>query len=266
MTSALPLVVASLLRVRAAVVAAAVALVVFALLFAGRALPGPQPAAHGRELTVMTLNARIGSADARTVIEMVRSHRVDVLAMQEVTPQIAERLRAGDLAQVLPYSLVDSRPGPFGGGLWSRLPLTRTYLETRPLLSQAPEASIAGLGVRVRSVHASPPISAKRVYAWHTTLATLPGPATGDGTLRVLAGDYNATLDHKALRSVIDRGYTDAADATGQGLVTTWPSDRNFALTLDHVLVDKRIRVLRVQILHVPGSDHRAMIVRMRLP
>ena len=44
----------------------------------------------------------------------------------------------------------------------------------------------------------------------------------GDG--RILAGDFNATLDHPELRAVLDRGYVDAADAASGGLKPTWPA------------------------------------------
>ncbi|MEJ7787976.1 MAG: hypothetical protein WKF96_24510, partial [Solirubrobacteraceae bacterium] len=41
------------------------------------------------------------------------------------------------------------------------------------------------------------------------------------GPLRLIAGDLNATLDHGALRDLLSDGYVDAADATGNGLLST---------------------------------------------
>ena len=42
--------------------------------------------------------------------------------------------------------------------------------------------------------------------------------------MRLLVGDFNATLDHAALRRLLDTGYRDAASVVGQGMTPTcWP-------------------------------------------
>ena len=53
------------------------------------------------------------------------------------------------------------------------------------------------------------------VRGWTADLAALPRPEPG--VLRVLAGDFNASLDHAALPAVLGRGYTDAAPRGGPG-------------------------------------------------
>jgi endonuclease/exonuclease/phosphatase (EEP) superfamily protein YafD len=84
----------------------------------------------------------------------------------------------------------------------------------------------------------------------------------------VLAGDFNATLDHAALRGVLRSGYADAAQQDGRGLTWTWrPLRLRFPrLSLDHVLVDPRIAVAAVDLVAVSGSDHRALVVDLVLP
>jgi endonuclease/exonuclease/phosphatase family metal-dependent hydrolase len=86
--------------------------------------------------------------------------------------------------------------------------------------------------------------------------------------VRILLGDFNATLDHEALREVLDRGYVDAADAAGQGLAPTWPRGHLLppTVTIDHVLVDERVRVRDVGVHELPGSDHRAVTADLVLP
>ena len=81
-----------------------------------------------------------------------------------------------------------------------------------------------------------------------------------------MAGDFNATLDHSELRAVLARGYVDAADAAGAGLKPTWSGGGPLRLTIDHVLVDDRIRVVSYEVVHLHGSDHSAVIVKLRLP
>lgn len=265
-TVVVPIFAALLLRAWPAAIVAVLTAVVLALAIAGRALPGPQPTADGRRVTLMTTNLLGDHGDARAVAELVRRHRVDVLALEELTPGAVSRMRSAGITDELPYALDDSRPGTAGTGLWSRASVRRTARQLNPRRAQAPEGVITGLGLRVRAVHPNPPISRRSVRDWRSDLAAMPA-ARGDGTeLRVLAGDFNATLDHRMLRRVIGRGYVDAADAVGAGLVWTWSANGRFKLTIDHLLVDRRIRVERVDVFAIPGSDHRAVIAVVRLP
>jgi endonuclease/exonuclease/phosphatase family metal-dependent hydrolase len=117
------------------------------------------------------------------------------------------------------------------------------------------------------AVHTMPPaVSPAQVRAWSADLAALPSPEPG--VLRVLAGDFNATLDHAALRAVLARGYVDAAQAVGRAAAWTWrplraPLPR---LTLDHLLVDPRIGVATLATVPVHGSDHRALVSDLHFP
>ena len=63
--------------------------------------------------------------------------------------------------------------------------------------------------VRVKAVHPRPPISGWGEQDWRRELRELPGPSA-DGMPRILAGDFNGTLDHREIRRVLDRGYYDA--------------------------------------------------------
>ena len=83
----------------------------------------------------------------------------------------------------------------------------------------------------------------------------------------MIAGDFNATLDHRALRGVLDRGWQDAAAETGEGLRPTWPVGRRvLGLAIDHVLASDELAVGPVSIHEVRGSDHRAVVARLALP
>jgi endonuclease/exonuclease/phosphatase (EEP) superfamily protein YafD len=130
------------------------------------------------------------------------------------------------------------------------------------------QLAVAGAGpVELTAVHTMPPVAFPRaVRDWTRDLAGLPAPDAS--TLRVLAGDFNATLDHAALRAVLRTGWADAAQRTGRGLSWTWrplrlPWPR---LVLDHVFVDPRIGVAAVDLVRVPGSDHRALVADLVLP
>ena len=84
---------------------------------------------------------------------------------------------------------------------------------------------------------------------------------------RVLAGDFNATLDHAVFRGILRLGYSDAGLQTGNALTPTWGAPGKRAmLTLDHVLVDRRSAVLDYSVHVLPGSDHRAVYAEIQLP
>jgi endonuclease/exonuclease/phosphatase family metal-dependent hydrolase len=104
------------------------------------------------------------------------------------------------------------------------------------------------------------------VGVWQCQLRDLPGPAD-DGIAHVLLGDFNGTLDNRAVRDVLARGYVDAADATGAGLRPTFPVGRRIPpITIDHVLVPPTIQVHRLSVHDVRASDHRALIAELVLP
>src|SRR5205823_1406594 len=117
------------------------------------------------------------------------------------------------------------------------------------------------------AVHTHPPTrTPTQVARWEADLRLLPEPE--EGLLRVLAGDLNATPDHASFRRLLRRGWVDAARVTGQALRPTWAPLRWGwpRLSLDHVLVDPRIGVASFAVVHVPGTDHRALVADLRLP
>ncbi|MCW2944036.1 MAG: Endonuclease/exonuclease/phosphatase [Actinoallomurus sp.] len=259
-----PLAVAALTRNWAAFAAALAVAALFAGIVLPRAVGGAQPHAAGPELRILTANLRFGGAGDASLVELVRRTHADVLSVQEFTPEAAQRLSEAGLARLLPYKVIDPRPGPEGSGLYARYPLTP--LPARgPTTFAMPSATLAVPGaspVRLTAAHPPAPLGPD-VKRWAHDLAQIPR-ATPDGQVGIVAGDFNASLDHARLRGLIGGGYVDAASETGQGLVPTfrpWPP-----ITIDHVLADKRCAVRRVKVYFQPASDHRALFAELRLP
>ncbi|MFF5178989.1 endonuclease/exonuclease/phosphatase family protein [Micromonospora sp. NPDC000316] len=255
--------------------AAVAALTAVALLgaVAPRALAAAQPSTTGPTVRLLTANLLAGAADAATLVELVRQHRVDVLTVQEFTPDAQVALDRLGLDQLLPHRQLNPHVGAPGSGLYSRWPISNAGIRHNRggwRFSQA-YGTVAVPGappVRVESAHPAAPSALDQVDAWRTDLLAQP-PATPGGELRILAGDFNATLDHSPLRALLRTGYVDAADAVGKGLTGTWgpyDGDRIPPVTIDHVLVDKRIAVRSLRVLALPGSDHRPVLTTLRLP
>jgi endonuclease/exonuclease/phosphatase (EEP) superfamily protein YafD len=268
-----PLVALALRRWPAAAVATlATAALAVAVLPRGFAAGDPLPA--GPALRVLTANLKVGGADPARLVALVRTERVDLLAVQEYTPEAQRALDAG-LGGVLPYRSAHPLPGVGGSALYSRFPLHDDGVRLNPYEFGQAQGTVSVPGaapVAVESVHATAPAStlpglgSKVTDAWARAMAAQP-PATVDGPVRLLLGDFNATLDHAALRRLIGTGYRDAAEVTGQGLTMTWPYDKVFPrVALDHVLADRRVGVRRVAVYPITGSDHRAVLADLVLP
>ncbi|MFC6093798.1 endonuclease/exonuclease/phosphatase family protein [Saccharothrix lopnurensis] len=235
---------------------------------APRAFPDSRPVGVGREVTVMASNFLVGKADAEVVVDLVRRYRVDVLAMQELTPAMARDLDRAGLGLVLPHRHLLDEPGGSGSGIASRYPVSARELTAPGSLRQARAlVDLPGDDLDIVSVHPMPPVVEGGPETWQRDLAGLPERELG-GPVRVLAGDFNATLDHVALRRLLNSGYVDAADQVGAGLTPTWPAGALWPppVTLDHVLVDGRCPVESFEVVDVPGSDHRAVISRFVVP
>jgi endonuclease/exonuclease/phosphatase (EEP) superfamily protein YafD len=231
-----------------------------------RALPGDSGPAAGAPLRVLAANVHRGTANPVRLTALVRSQRVDLLSVEELTPEVNRALSRAGLRRLLPHAVLSPREGAPGGGIYSRLPLRR--LRTDPTTAfRMPRAAIrlGGRTLRLVSVHPFPPTH-HHVNDWEHALESLP--SAGEGPPWVLAGDFNATLDHAELREVIDRGYRDAADAKGDGLTFTWPVGRLFPppVTIDHVLADERLGISDYSVEDLPGSDHRAVFAALVVP
>ena len=237
------------------------------------AAPGPSPGASGGtrsavttlRLRLFTVNAMRGAADPAALLRLLRQHSVDVLAVQELTPSMVSRLTAVGLTQLLPFSHLDPRPGSWGVGWWARWPLLP--LEPVPgLRSAAPRARVDpldGLPVTLTAVHLVAPTQ-KHSDAWRRELAIIQQTlATVDGP-QLVAGDFNATRDHRPFRELLAAGYLDCADSSQSRSWPgfTWPATGRMlpVMRLDHVLVSRTAAVPMTRAIRVPRTDHHGVL------
>jgi endonuclease/exonuclease/phosphatase (EEP) superfamily protein YafD len=262
---------ALLTRRWAAGAVAAVAAVSLCAVVLPRAIPDGGSTANGPVLRVLSANLQVGRGDEHAVLDLVRRLKVDVLAVQELTPADAANLKAAGVDELLPYQAAYPADGVVGSAVLSRYPLRDAALRVlRSTFTQA-RATVdvpGAVPVQLESVHPQAPWGGPVTAAWERDLRNQP-PATVDGPVRVLVGDFNATLDHAALRQLIGTGYRDAASVVGSGFRGTWPYDERWfipGVTLDRVLADKRVGVRTVHPYRIPDSDHKAIYAELVLP
>ncbi|WP_150252208.1 endonuclease/exonuclease/phosphatase family protein [Nocardiopsis deserti] len=243
-----------------------------------RAVPFGVTSAGGPVVRVMTLNMLGGGADVAEVVSLVRDREVDVLTLQEVTPGLVRELSAAGLDGLLPHTVDRSDPrGVHGSTVHSALPLTDTGggdagHDTFAMPTAVVRLPEDGDGdgekdvLEVTSVHVPPPLTPAYTGSWREELEGLAEVDDPD-RMRVLAGDFNATLDHAAMREVLDAGYLSSAAVLGEGLEPTWPVGRAVpGVAIDHVLVHPRMGVDHLEVVEVTGTDHRAVFVEVSLP
>ena len=239
---------------------------------AQRAIPRRQPAAQGPVLRVLTVNLLAGGAAGPELIELARRTDADVLFLQELSEEAQTRVKRLGLNDLLPNQIPQVEGYAHrGSAIYARHPLAEGLPIAATQVSQ-PSARLelpGGRSVQLVCVHPHPPAPPWHPYAaarWREELAVLPPP--GDPPV-VMAGDFNATLDHAQFRRLLRLGYVDAASQVGNGLALTWgpePTGSPALLTVDHVLVDRSCGVLATSVHRLPGSDHQALYAELRLP
>jgi endonuclease/exonuclease/phosphatase (EEP) superfamily protein YafD len=256
------------LRNWAAAALAALATVCLSAAVLPRAVGSELESPAGRPtVTVLAANIHHGTADPAALVALVERIHPDLLSVEELTPRFARELRADDIARLLPRSHLEVHTNVSGTGLYARHPL-RALPEPARFQFRMPRALMvlpAGRSLRVVAVHPYPPLRG-RVDEWSAALGSLP--TAGGGVPWVLSGDFNATLDLAGFRSLVGRGYRDAADVAGKGLEPTWPVGHTMPpmIAIDHVLADRRLGVAAYGVLDLPGSDHRAIYAQLVLP
>jgi endonuclease/exonuclease/phosphatase family metal-dependent hydrolase len=256
-----------LVRWRPQAIVAGVSAAALAFCVLPRGIADGEPLPAGPSLRVASANLRIGGADAAFILGRVRESRVDLLAVQEMTPSWLASFDSTGVASVLPYRYVAPASLAEGSAIFSRYPISDAGSHLMALgwfqqvfcIVHVPGAA----PVRVESAHAASPYNGSMIPSWEKTLSREPS-ASG-----ILLGDFNSTLDHAAFRSVVDRGWKDAASVVGAGFVPTWgPYDGDPVppVTIDHVLVASGIGVRDFSAHTVPGSDHRMIVSTLVLP
>lgn len=227
--------------------------------------------AAGREtIDVLSINAHFGGADPDATIALIERRRPDVLSVQELTPSMASKLDRRGIGDYLEHEVLSVAPGAPGTGIYSTFPLTRLD-EGGSFGFRMPraEAQLPDGGVlRIVAVH---PLTPGRGGIGHWERALQHMPSAGRGAPWLLVGDFNATLDHSQLRDVLERGYDDAGAVAAEGLEPTWPAgrwaDRAPGITIDHVLLDRRLDVVEYGVVEeLPNSDHRPIHAVLALP
>ncbi|HMN06581.1 MAG TPA: endonuclease/exonuclease/phosphatase family protein [Flavobacteriales bacterium] len=215
----------------------------------------------GRPLRVLHMNVWQPNTAHDAVIDQALQSDADILCMQEVSSEWAVRLTEG-LGARYPYHHIEARNNCYGMALFSRVrpdSLRTITMEGNPFI----EAIIPHEGhhVRLLSVHATSPTSYTDFRRRNNQLAQLGSYLAGQGTTTMVIGDLNTVpWDRSFRRFCAGSGLRPTTPATQR----TWPAMGPLALIpLDHALVTPDIIPRSLQTLHIPGSDHRGLLIEL---
>ena len=235
-----------------------------------RIVPDPVPPG-GRPFTVLAFNTYEGSADVGELAALIEQHHPDVIALPEAGQRFADKL--APMVEPLGYTLhasVGPRSRDVGGVtavVSNQLGDVQVRIGKETSSFPYVELSGGGLGdMRVAAFHSVAPMPGS-VPDWQHDLGLLQQWCAGP-TPAIVAGDFNATLDHSVLRAGT-AGCGDAGAQRGQGLEPTWgptPRTRVFGPQIDHVFATDGIVAENFEVHDVTGSDHRAVLTTLRLP
>jgi endonuclease/exonuclease/phosphatase (EEP) superfamily protein YafD len=142
-------------------------------------------------------------------------------------------------------------------------------LVTTAVLPTVVAAPADGTGPTIVAVHSVAPVPGEMAN-WRSDLQWLADACATDNV--IMAGDFNSTLDHySGLNTTADStlgGCFDAADATGNAAVGTWPAALPPLLgaPIDHVMATPNWRVTGFRVIQNYdgyGSDHRPVLAQL---
>jgi endonuclease/exonuclease/phosphatase family metal-dependent hydrolase len=232
----------------------------------------------------MSLNTRLGEADAEAIVRLVRENGIGLLALQELSPALERRLDAAGLATLLPHRASNPLNGAEGGGVYAARPLlpldtlegTAFSIPTLRLdLNLDFDAGGRPAPLAVTNVHVHAPVEGQAAL-WRSDLAALGGLAARPGNL-LLLGDFNATFDHSEFREFLNGGpagpdtaggLVDVGVAARGRFVPTWPKDGQPlpGVVIDHIVTSPHVGSSGYSVQAVPGTDHAAVLATLSVP
>jgi endonuclease/exonuclease/phosphatase (EEP) superfamily protein YafD len=230
----------------------------------------PDPAHGAQKLQVMTMNLFKGAADPATVVRTAALERIDILVLEEITPSTLRKLEQFGLSEAFPYRAGVPQDGAKGTMAFATYRISGAERINTTLGAWSFDVVLPQGMLRMYAVHVRPPFGGAR--DWRDDLALIRKTAEKDRGLDLIAGDFNATPDHKPFRDLIDLDLRSAAERTNAGWQTTWPDhgEKSFLgiplprlIQIDHVLVGRSMTATKTETFSIKGADHRAVVAEV---
>ena len=227
--------------------------------------PRPAQISESNNVSLVSLNVHTANQKKEDVVRMLDKMNPDIVGLIEVDEAWLDAFTL--LQNKYPFRLEHPQDDNFGIALYSRHPL-----EDAELVSLSPrEPKIVSARVILDNssfqlflAHTVPPVSKYNFQLRNKQLRSLTRAAMQVDEPVVIMGDLNITpwsqefvrLRNKLKLSDVRLGF---------GIYPTWPMGLPlfFRIPIDHFLVDSQTAVQSLSSLEVPGSDHRALLLKL---
>lgn len=227
--------------------------------------------------TVMSYNVELDSAGEPTTLALIGARDVDVVALQEVTPDMEALLRA-QYAEQYPHQLFQSAEGTDGLAFLSRHELTDRGVHPGPggwhpawhVNVALPGVSLQVLNVHLRSLFSGNSwVVQSFLEAQEDHVREIHAFSAGSdpSVSNLVLGDFNEGPEGDAITYLQRKGFDNALPAFHPGQ-PTWRF-RSVAgqleSTIDHILYDETLRPLDSWVLVQGQSDHLPVLAHFEL-
>jgi endonuclease/exonuclease/phosphatase (EEP) superfamily protein YafD len=246
--------------------------------FGGDTLPSPTDSS----VRVLSWNTAGEAVPADVIARQILDQSADIVALPETTEAVGEQIAIMLREQGHPMWVhnVQYKPDVVDGPKsWQTTVLVSPDLGEYSVIESSEDGTsntgsvpsvvlmpVDGSGPTIVAVHAVAP-RVEEMGQWRSDLAWIADQCPQGDV--ILAGDFNATIDHMAPYGVDggDMGYCrDAASRTGNGYSGTWPSSLPALLSapIDHVMASSNwVPTGSLVLDDAAGSDHRGIVVQL---
>ncbi len=229
------------------------------------AVIGCRPTPVDNEITVMTANVLLGHGRPEDIAANMSEADPDIAIFQEVDRGFMERLAQEPSSDRWPERSNEQPDATGSVVVWSKWPMSDVRFSF--IANSLAQATIDAPQGRfdIAGVHVTAPVTPERLDRWHDQHQHLGRIPTDRPT--VMAGDFNATEDHRPFRRLLAQGWTDVHDNKGCGPDLTWPANAlpHPVMRLDHILVTDHFDVASVELADPAGSDHFPVVAKIQL-
>lgn len=229
-------------------------------------LPTKTPIHSDKSLRIMSANVLSTNPNHEGMAETIAKGNPHVVAIIEASPEIAEYFEAS--AADYPYRHFHAQKDNFGIGIMSRVPLGKVEtLQSEPFGIPSYRISFEheNKTYQLITTHPIPPIGSTKTLNRDIQLLQMSESFTQSEN-RILMGDFNMTPWSPRFQKILTQGNL-VDSGTGFGLNPTWTVFPTLlgGIRIDHILVGPAIKINNHQILEIPGSDHRAVMIDIEI-
>lgn len=245
--------------------AACVVLVLFAAANVGfliaRGVSAPEALADDKQtgqLDVLAFNTYNTIDGPAAIADLIAQHEPDVVMLSETHENAAEQIAGDDFVVFMGIG----RPH---GSAPTALLVAESMGEYLRIDGPDIEYGMVGAaradgeGPVLYAVHVVSPVG-DRMPLWRAELDLVTGICEETGNV-IMAGDFNATLDHAPLRDT-----SCITGSVGSGGISTWPTalPEPLGAPIDHVFADPAFwEPVASAVVALPQTDHRGVLVRL---